>query len=262
MRIHVLASGSSGNATVVDGSHGAVLIDCGLSKKTLLARFVQVGFDPGRLRAVFITHEHSDHVSGLGVCLRGLTKLGLDLKVFANEPTVAAAAVFEEKGVRGKREAVQTGDTINVAGMRILSFATSHNAASPQGFRIEADGQALGYLTDSGHVPAEASELLLDCNLLALESNHDREALRTGPYPPFLKALISSDQGHLANDQAAQTLGTLLNNRLQAVVGMHLSRNNNTPDLARAALVSTLAQHDHPAQVFIADQFKPLTIEL
>jgi phosphoribosyl 1,2-cyclic phosphodiesterase len=260
MRIHLLASGSSGNATIVEGPQGALLIDCGVNKKAFFERCAATGFDPRTLAAVLITHEHSDHVGGLGVCMRGLARTGLDLPIYATEPTLRAAAVFAQKCVATQLEAVPLGTTLTLAGMRVTGFATSHDAAQPQGFRIEYDGQALGYLTDTGCLTAEASELLQGCDLLALESNHDPTMLRTGPYPFYLKQRIASKQGHLSNTQANEALGSLLNNRLEAVVALHLSQENNTPQLARDALAATLAKHSHPAQVFAASQHQPLTV--
>jgi len=261
MKIHVLASGSKGNATIIEGSGGSLLIDCGLSYKSLKARCVDVGFDPKSLTAVVLTHEHNDHVGGLGVCMRGLARDGLNLPVYATEPTLRGARVFSETGVVSQLEAVPLSTVVKCAGMEVVGFKTSHNAAEPQGFRVACDGDVVGYLTDSGTVTAEAAELLRDCDILALESNHDLRMLRTGSYPAYLKEHIASDRGHLSNAQVNEALVPLISNRLAAVIGMHLSQENNQPSLVRDAFAATLAKQGHPARVYAASQFMALTVE-
>ena len=286
LALHVLASGSSGNAAVVENTAtgAGVLIDCGICKRDFLNRCDEAGFDPGRIQAMFVTHEHSDHVKGLGVVLRGLAKIGNVPPVFAagacTANSSALAKVAEAFDVRELTMAcVQTGNrgmasaafdgsaahaapagqdsashtagpgAIEAAGMRIIPFATSHDAAASFGFRIEdaADGDAVGYLTDSGIVTAQAHAALRDVRILALESNHDPKMLAAGPYPYVIKQRIASNSGHLSNGQAAAELGTLVaesraaGQRLpQTVVAMHVSQNNNDYSLARRTLEAAL----------------------
>ena len=286
LALHVLASGSSGNAAVIENTAtgAGVLIDCGICKRDFLNRCDEAGFDPGRIQAMFVTHEHSDHVKGLGVVLRGLAKIGNVPPVFAagacTANSSALAKVAEAFDVRELTMAcVQTGNrgmasaafdgsaahaapagqdsashtagpgAIEAAGMRIIPFATSHDAAASFGFRIEdaADGDAVGYLTDSGIVTAQAHAALRDVRILALESNHDPKMLAAGPYPYVIKQRIASNSGHLSNGQAAAELGTLVaesraaGQRLpQTVVAMHVSQNNNDYSLARRTLEAAL----------------------
>lgn len=294
LRLHILASGSRGNASVIeDAATGrAVLIDCGISKKDFLARCAEARFDPTGIEAVLVTHEHTDHTKGLGVVLRGLAKLGAHPDVFANPATCAAskplqemaethrvlpfgADVFasddsmvasDEHAEAEKRTTESTGSIdvhttgigivqkssypteLELAGMRIFPFATSHDAAASFGFRVECDGDALGFMTDSGVVTPAAHDALQNVRLLALECNHDSRMLERGPYPFVVKQRIASDCGHLSNAQASDELAALLSNRLEAVAAMHISENNNEYDLALKTFAETLTREGHSAR--------------
>ena len=272
LALHVLASGSSGNAAVVENvvTGAGVLIDCGICKRDFLSRCDQAGFDPARIEAAFVTHEHGDHVKGLGVVLRGLAKLGCQPPIYvargcvANSDALAKVAeAFEVRELAttanagatasadGSAKAAARASVIEAAGVRVIPFATSHDAAASFGFRIEdaADGDAVGYLTDSGIVTAQAHTALRDVRILALESNHDPKMLAAGPYPYVIKQRIASNSGHLSNGQAAAELGTLVAEsrtaglRLpQTVVAMHVSQNNNDYGLARRTLEAALGE--------------------
>ena len=291
LKLHVLASGSKGNAAIVENAAtgAGVLIDCGICKRDFLERCDEAGFDPTRLEAVFITHEHGDHTKGLGVVLRGLAKLGCAPMVYVNRACVdnsstlqkiagdfetatlgAALTLSQDENASEGRNGASTCDEsiVCAAGLHVIPFATSHDAAASFGFRIEdaADGDAVGYLTDSGIVTAQAHAALRDVRILALESNHDPKMLAAGPYPYVIKQRIASNSGHLSNDQAAAELGTLVaesraaGQRLpQTVVAMHVSQNNNDYSLARRTLEAALGEADCYAETLCGYQARLTT---
>ena len=284
LALHVLASGSSGNAAVVENvvTGAGVLIDCGICKRDFLSRCDQAGFDPARIEAAFVTHEHGDHVKGLGVVLRGLAKLGCQPPIYvargcvANSDALAKVAeAFEVRELAttanagatasadGSAKAAARASVIEAAGVRVIPYATSHDAAASCGFRIEdaADGDAIGYLTDSGVVTPAAHAALADVRILALESNHDPKMLAAGPYPYVVKQRIASDAGHLSNGQAAAELTALVSasraagqREPQTVVAMHISQNNNEYSLAKRTLEAALAEANCAADVLCGYQ--------
>ena len=265
LKLHVLASGSKGNAAIVENvkTGTGVLIDCGICKRDFLERCDQAGFDPAGIEAVFITHEHGDHIKGLGVVLRGLAKLGCAPTIFANKACIDASSTLQKIADDfGISPLALEQDSIEAAGLNVLPFATSHDAAASFGFRIETpDGDALGYITDSGIVTSAAHEALLDVRILALESNHDENMLKNGSYPYVIKRRIASELGHLSNPQATKELAALITESRAAglrtpetVVAMHVSQNNNDYNLPRAALEKGLAISDGNARVLCGYQ--------
>ena len=236
-----------------------------------------------RLEAVFITHEHGDHTKGLGVVLRGLAKLGCAPMVYVNRACVENSSALQkiagdfETATLGAACAPSRGENasessdrtfargergIRAAGLRVLPFATSHDAAASFGFRVEApDGDALGYITDSGIVTSAAYAALRDVRILALESNHDERMLKNGDYPYVIKKRIASEFGHLSNPQATKELAALIAESRAAglrtpetVVAMHISQNNNDYDLPRAALEEGLAIANGNARILCGYQ--------
>jgi phosphoribosyl 1,2-cyclic phosphodiesterase len=247
LRATVLGSGSSGNALAVCGSDGTLLLDCGFSARETDRRLIAAGIDPASVRAVLVSHEHSDHIRGV--------------RVFASRhriPVYASRGTRIASGLEGQVpevRAIAPGETLTVASLTVTAFRTSHDAAEPLGFRLEgACGSTLGVLTDSGTVTGEMLEALSGCDVLAVESNHDEEMLEHGPYPWFLKQRIRSAEGHLSNGAAAALVTRLASDRLTRVVGLHLSSTNNTARLATSSLVGALARIDHPATVEAARQ--------
>ncbi len=257
LAVHVLASGSRGNATVVeDTATGAgVLVDCGICKRDFFARCEEAGFDPANLAAVLVTHEHTDHTKGLGVVLRGLAKAGVRPPVYAERAVRAASREVAALGEACDVRAFSAGEALSLAGMQVGAFRTSHDAAASCGFRFEAaGGDAAGLMTDTGTVTGEAHEALLGVRLLAIEANHDPRMLAEGPYPYPVKHRVASDAGHLSNGQAAEELARLLHAGLEQVVAMHISQNNNTYRLPVEALAAALSREGHPAAVRAAYQ--------
>lgn len=249
-----------------------MLIDCGICKRAVFDGAKEVGFDLSRLRSILITHDHSDHTKGLGVVLRALAKKDVHPSLYIHDDVHRASRGLQEalSSVELPYEPMDAGDVIATAGMEIHVFATSHDAAASFGFRIQSvdgsggEADAIGYLTDSGVVTEGAHEALKGVRILALESNHDIQMLRTGPYPFHLKQRVASDVGHLSNDQAAEELARIAEeggaDRLQTVVAMHISQNNNTYRLPREVLGDVAASIDPHIAVLTAYQERRISI--
>ena len=229
MRLVVLASGSSGNATLVESGGRAVLLDVGISARETLRRIAVAGAGDARIEAVLLTHEHTDHVRGARVLAR---RLGIP--VYGTNGTLRAAAgcLADVPDLMP----IERRDSLSIAGMRITSFATEHDAAEPVGFTFESRrGHRVAVATDTGLITPEIADALAGAHAIGLESNHDPRMLAAGPYPPFLKRRIAGERGHLSNDAAAAALNACAWKGLSHVFALHLSEQNNTPESVRAA---------------------------
>lgn len=291
VRFTVLASGSRGNSCIVSSSTTRVLVDAGLSCRELFRRMQLAGEDPRTLDAVLITHEHQDHVQGLGVTAR---KLGIS--VYFTEAThrawvrqmqpqrrisyaewlrqykqaktdagreieagqascspeacdEAAAPAVKESASKTQADPAQlpsvayfrAGEVFAIGDLTVSPFTIPHDAADPVGFVFTAEGVRLALATDLGYIPPNVDAQLRRCDLLMLESNHDLEMLRDGPYPWSVKQRVLSRVGHLSNDAAADYLEKSYDGSATHVVLAHLSENNNHPDLARMAAERALS---------------------
>lgn len=253
VELSFLGSGSRGNAAVI--GHGAtrILLDCGFSARELGRRLARSGMAPASLRAVLITHEHTDHVQGLEVFARAN-----NLPVFVTSRTLPALR-FTRKAPADVR-LIEPGRGFSVDEIDILPFTTSHDARQPIGFVFRMpDACRVGIATDLGHPNPEAVEALAGCDYLGLEANHDPDLLRGGPYPAYLKRRIQSSCGHLSNQQAAALLPRLASGRLKHLIALHLSRTNNRPALARRALEESLCRLGLDVPVTVADQDTPVS---
>jgi phosphoribosyl 1,2-cyclic phosphodiesterase len=248
LRACSLGSGSGGNALVVEARDGLavtrVLVDNGFNLRQLGRRLARAGLSMHELDAVLVTHEHSDHVGGVA---RYARKAGIP--VYCSGGT-ARAAGLRELGVEW-RELV-SGVRQELGALVIDPYEVPHDAAEPLQFVFGDGGRWLGLLTDAGEPTAVMVAALRRVDALVLECNHDEQMLRTGPYPSFLKARIAGTRGHLSNAQAAALLRQLDCVRLRWVAAAHLSAQNNTRDLACAALAAVLGCADD--DVGIADQ--------
>jgi len=190
MKLHVLGSGSKGNCAIIESPTTSLMIDCGLTRKAQKTRMSDLAVDEGKIRALLVTHEHNDHVKGLGVCLRGMHCEG-EMPIFCTEGTrenTRYLATYENFSK------IKAGDSLTIGDIRVDVFNTSHDVAEPVGFRFtyvgdQPDGSSkiIGYMTDSGICTPMALEMLSGCNLLALETNHDLKMLKNGPIPRISK---------------------------------------------------------------------------
>lgn len=233
MRFASLGSGSAGNALVVEAGTTRVLLDCGFGLRDTEARLARLGLAAGQLHGVVITHEHDDHAGGAGrLAARH------DLPVYLTWGTRRAleASLPPDLDLR----LIDSHHRFAVGDLWLEPFPVPHDAREPVQFVFSDGDLRLGVLTDAGAGTPHIRERLTRCHALVLECNHDRAMLEGGPYPPSLKRRVGGAFGHLANDAAAQILASLDNSRLRHVVAAHLSRTNNTPELARAALAAAL----------------------
>ncbi len=239
LRFTSLGSGSSGNATVVeasphDGTRATrLLVDCGLPPRQLATRLAARGLSVADIDAVFVTHEHSDHVGGVLALLR---RHGTP--VWASAGTWAQATVKVEPAP--SCHLARAGEAIVIGNLTIEPFAVPHDAAEPLQLSCGDGRHRIGILTDIGEPTAAVAQALQGCDALLLETNHDAAMLAAGTYPAWLKRRIGGRQGHLANSQSASLLDACRHDGLRHVVAAHLSRQNNRPELALAALSAAL----------------------
>jgi len=252
MEICVLGSGSSGNSAWIGHRDGALLLDAGFSLKEILLRLKKAGLDHKKLLGVVVSHEHTDHVRGIGPLARSLK-----LPVYINAPTYER--IRHIIGRVQKVELFETGSDFAVDGIKVHPFSISHDAVDPCGFIFEVNGKKTGYVTDTGCATTLIRQRLAGMDYLALESNHDVAMLMAGPYPWDLKKRIASRQGHLSNADCAALLGQLAHPGLQGVTLTHLSETNNNPDLVRIEAENVLGGR---APIRVASQREPLGLTM
>ena len=238
MKLVSLASGSSGNAFLADSGSGLLLLDAGISYKTLRDEMAELGRSPDEIEAVLLTHEHTDHVSGLPAWIRHHP----DVPVFASYGTyegLSREKIFPrlQKGVF---ELVRPRERISAAGFDLLPVPTSHDTPGSLAWRGDRDGSSFAVITDLGCWTEDLAQDMEGVSVLCLEANHDIRMLETGPYPYPLKLRIESSSGHLSNDDAAALLTRLWHDGLKEVLLAHLSQENNYPDLAVQTMISEL----------------------
>lgn len=240
MRMTILASGSKGNATVLSSENASILVDAGISCKETLKRMKAAGEDPQRLSGIVISHEHNDHVVGLQVLARKLR-----IPVYITEATYHAwrrsTKDAEGRPARLERlEHFQAGKSFTVGDITVGPFTTSHDAVDPCGFTFRAGGIKFGIVTDLGYMTANVKDALRGCDGLMIESNHDLEMLRAGPYPWMVKQRIMNKKGHLSNTALAEFFERDYDGRAAFLVLAHLSEENNHPELARETAYKAL----------------------
>jgi len=231
-----LASGSSGNSLFIGTARTKILIDAGISCRRLAARLAGLGVKLTDLDAVFVTHEHADHVRGL----RSLAS-GCRTPVYATEATWYK--VESEYGSIDGKEYFSAGDKIEIGDFQLEALPLPHDAVDPVGFCVRSGATKLSIATDLGHTPVYLEKRFTGSRLIFFEANHDEEMLRAGSYPWFLKRRILSDRGHLSNSAAGAFLAKVADGDTAHISLGHLSLNNNLPDLARLTVANTLADH-------------------
>lgn len=246
MRFSVLGSGSKGNATLIESGSTRLLIDNGFSGKEIARRLALLDVAPASLTAMLLTHEHDDHIRGVGVLARQT-----NITVCANGATHQASE--RTVGKIDRRCEFAAGEPFAIDGLLIHPFSLSHDAADPVGFVVSDGRVALGYCTDTGRITRLIGHHLRRCQALILEANHDPQMLWDGPYPLPLKQRVASSLGHLANEEAMACASELARLELGTVVLAHLSETNNHPDLVNQAARQQLGRFPR-LRVVLADQ--------
>jgi phosphoribosyl 1,2-cyclic phosphodiesterase len=262
LRVSILASGSSGNITLLETQRTRLLIDAGLGKRETLARLAAVEQAVDHLDGILITHEHTDHCGGLPQML-GLWKSPL----YVTEPTMDAMQRILPNTL-GKRlrgvEAIHAGQSFTVGDIEVHAFGIPHDAADPVAFTFCTNGTKLAIVTDLGYMPQLVKVHLRDADCLVLESNHDLDMLKVGPYPWVVKQRVLSRTGHLSNHAVSEYLSDPdgFDARARYLVLAHLSQENNNPDLARLSAEEALGRRPADCafggELLIASQHVPL----
>jgi len=245
LRFASLGSGSRGTATLVQSGDTRLLLDCGFAMRELDKRCARVGVDLGEIDAVLVSHEHADHIKGVGPLAR---KYGVP--VWMTHGTWRNARCGDIPQLRlfsSHSQRIEIGD------IRVKPFPVPHDAREPSQFVFSHQGLALGILTDAGSLTPHLVSALNGVDALLLECNHDLDMLKNGPYPPRLQARVSGDYGHLSNAQAADLLTRIDNRKLQHIVIGHISEKNNTPELAVGAVLQVAQDLESRMKLLVQD---------
>jgi phosphoribosyl 1,2-cyclic phosphodiesterase len=252
MRFCLLGSGSKGNCLWIEEDRKAAVIDNGLSCSEFLVRARAAGLEPGLLRHVVVSHEHTDHLSGVGPLAR---------KFDATVHMTELAAEKASAGVgRVRLKTFKPGDRLDLGPVSLTAMTSSHDTVDPVVFVARGRKVSLGAVTDLGAVTHLIREGLRNLDALVLEFNHDVGRLLSGPYPEFLKQRVRGRRGHLSNEQAGELLRELNHPGLRLVVLAHISETNNTPELAMAAALAALEGAEYSPVLLAAGQWQPTEI--
>jgi phosphoribosyl 1,2-cyclic phosphodiesterase len=255
MKFGTIASGSSGNCLYVGSESTNLLIDAGISCKRICQGLGTFDLEDKDIHGILITHEHSDHISGLGVLSRKF-----HIPIYGTEKTLRQISEMENLGKIDNNlfQVIQAGSSFSIGDLSIESFSISHDAADPVSYAFHEGSTKLGMVTDLGYYDDAIVGHLKESDLLYIEANHDIHMLQAGPYPYYLKRRILGDRGHLCNEKAAELVTELLNDSLKQVILGHLSKENNYPDLAlatveneiRKAVAVEVAPRDYAGQLY------------
>lgn len=258
MKLCSIASGSSGNCIYVGNENTNLLVDVGVSGKRVEAGLVSIDVDPKTLHGILVTHEHSDHISGLGVMARRY-----QVPIFATAETINAILHTKSVGRIPEEllQIIEPDTSFVINDMQVNPFAISHDAANPVAYTFEHDGKKIGVATDLGTYSEYTVKNLTGCESLLIEANHDINMLQVGAYPYVLKRRILGDRGHLSNDNSGRLLCDIFHKGLKHIVLGHLSKENNYPDLAFETVKYELESYQSDilaeCNMFVANRDEP-----
>lgn len=250
-----LYSGSSGNSIFISSEYGSVLVDAGLPGKSIEKALKDIDKDAAKIDGIFVTHEHIDHVKGVGVMSRRY-----DIPIYANELTwkgmLKNIGKIKEENIK-----IIDKESIDIKDMHISSFHIPHDAADPMGYTVSCGNKKVSVATDLGHFSKEVENAVKNSDVVLLESNHDVEMLKFGPYPYPLKRRILSDIGHLSNEACGEAIVSMMKYNTKRVILGHLSKTNNYPELAYETVVGVLRENgvrlDDDISIYMARRDMP-----
>lgn len=253
-----LYSGSSGNSLLVQTKNTKILIDAGESAKKITEALSSLNVNPTDLDGILVTHEHADHIKGLGTFSKKY-----DIPVYANQKTWEAMPEQDAKILEKNKKCFIPLENFEIGDLKIYPFKIPHDAANPCGFNLIHHNQKMSIATDIGHMTSDVIHKLEDSSFLLLESNYDPNILKYSKYPYPLKKRIAGPNGHLANSDAGKTISYLLNSGLKQVMLGHLSKENNFPELAYKTVVEELIENkynENSISINVASRFQPSQI--
>ncbi|SET24645.1 Phosphoribosyl 1,2-cyclic phosphodiesterase [Oceanobacillus limi] len=255
LRFSVLASGSTGNAFYIESDQEKILVDAGLSGKQMDRLFSEVNVDPSTLSGILVTHEHSDHIKGLGIMARKY-----NLPIYANERTWNAMENSIGKLTIDQKFHFQMEETKTFGDMDIESFGVSHDAAEPMFYVFHHQGKKVALVTDLGYVSERIKKTVEGADAYIFEANHDVGMLRMGRYPWNVKRRILGDSGHVSNEDCGLALADIIGNETKRIYLAHLSKDNNMKDLARMSVHSVLEERGIKLDLMDTDPNQPTTM--
>ncbi|MDR2940727.1 MAG: MBL fold metallo-hydrolase [Clostridiales bacterium] len=239
MKFCSIASGSDGNCIFVSSGSTKILIDSGLSGITIQKSLLGIGVEPSEIDAIFITHEHKDHIHGAGILSRRFS-----IPIYACEQTWFNMNTFIGPISEKNKHYIYRQESCFINDMKIVPFEIPHDAISPVGYTIFTEGCKISVATDIGHITDTIKQNISDSDILLIESNHDLDMLKNGPYPYVLKKRIMGGFGHLSNDACGHLLVDIMSEKLKYIFLGHLSRENNNPSLAYKTVSSILTENN------------------
>jgi phosphoribosyl 1,2-cyclic phosphodiesterase len=246
MKVCVLGSGSSGNATFVEHQSTRLLIDAGLRAKDIVERLARINVDPSTLDGIFVSHEHHDHIAGAGPLSRKF-KIPIYISQKALNHTSSALQHLQHVAI-GADLPMQVGS------ITVTPFSTPHDSVDPLAFALRGGSSRVCILSDIGYIPEAVRARIRNSDLLVIESNHDLEMLRTGPYPWSLKQRVMSNYGHLSNEALAYFFSEYVDGTQRKIMLIHLSKQNNHPQIAYVSAIRALEKKCNDAEILISMQ--------
>lgn len=243
MNLCSIASGSSGNCIYVGTDNTHIMVDAGITKKRIDQGLSGLGIKTEEISGILVTHEHSDHIKGLGVLSRKY-----EIPIYGTRGTIEAIKGISTLGEipDGLFQVIEADNNFAIGDLEIEPFAISHDAAEPVAYRVNSGGKSAGIVTDLGVYTEEIVKKLRGLNVLLLEANHDIRMLEIGGYPYYLKRRIAGDRGHLSNELSGRLLCEILHDKLKQVVLGHLSKENNYAELAYETVKLEITLGDNP----------------